>query len=76
MGAAYVHESARDIVDRRNVVGIDGVTQPEGIREERSAQQGRLPVKGCKGQYPCRLIRLSWLVSEFSEGLPMTGGHE
>ena len=34
-----LHELARDVVDRADVIGIDGVAQPEGEGEQRRAEQ-------------------------------------
>ena len=38
---AALHQLARDVVDRRDVVGIDGVAQPETVGQERRAEQHR-----------------------------------
>ena len=34
-----LHQLARDVVDRRDVVGVDRVPQAEAVGEERSSQQ-------------------------------------
>src|ERR1700692_67649 len=39
---ALLHQLARDVVDRRNVVGIDGVTKPEAVGQNRGSDQNRL----------------------------------
>ena len=41
-----LHQLARHVVDRRDVVGIDRVPQPERIRQQRRAQQQR-PRREC-----------------------------
>ena len=40
-----LHQLARDVVDRRNVVGVDRVAQAESVREERRAEQQRVGVE-------------------------------
>ena len=42
---ALLHQLARHIVDRRDVVGIDGVAKPERIGQEGGADQHRIIVK-------------------------------
>ena len=44
-----LHELARDIVDRRNVVWINGMTQPEDVSEQRRCEQRRLFMEGDEG---------------------------
>jgi hypothetical protein len=48
--AAFLHQLADHIVDRRNVVGVDGVPQPENVGEQGGPQQGRLA--GESGERP------------------------
>ena len=36
---AFLHQLAGGIVDRRNMVGVDGVAQPEAVRQERRPEQ-------------------------------------
>src|ERR1700733_6257813 len=40
---ALLHQLARDVVDRGNVVGIDGVTKPEAVGQHGGSDQNRLP---------------------------------
>ena len=42
---ALLHQLARHVVDGRDVVGIDGVAQPECVGQERGADQHRIIVK-------------------------------
>ena len=42
---ALLHQLARDIVDGRDVVGIDGVAQAECVGQECGADQHRIVVK-------------------------------
>ena len=42
---AILHQLARHVVDRRDVVGIDGVAQPERVGEKRGADQHRVIVE-------------------------------
>src|ERR1039458_10438477 len=49
---ALLHELAGDVVDGRNVVGVDGVAQAERIREEGRAQQNGIVVEGEDGPEP------------------------
>ena len=43
---ALLHQLARDVVDRRDMIGVDRVAQAEGIGEQRRAEQHRLVVQG------------------------------
>ena len=43
---ALLHELARDIIDRRDMIGVDRMPQAERIGEQRRAQQDRLIVQG------------------------------
>ncbi len=43
---ALLHLGPRDIVDCRDVVGVDGVTQPERIGEKGGADQHRIIMEG------------------------------
>ena len=38
---ALLHQLARDVVDRRDMVGVDRVAQAEGIGEQRRSEQDR-----------------------------------
>src|ERR1700739_2602084 len=40
---ALLHQLARDVVDRGNVVGIDSVTKPEAVGQHGGSDQNRLP---------------------------------
>ncbi len=42
---AFLHQLASDIVDGRNVVGVDGVAQAKAVSEERSPHQQRKMAK-------------------------------
>ena len=42
---AFLHQLARHVVDRRDVVGIDRVAQAERVGEERGADQHRVVVE-------------------------------
>src|SRR5580692_8915188 len=53
---SLLHQLARDVVDRRNVVGIDGVTKPETIGQHGGSDQNRLMREGDEGPYPGRQI--------------------
>lgn len=39
---AVLHEFSRDVVDRRDVIGIDGMPQSEGVRQQRGSEQDRV----------------------------------
>jgi len=41
--AAFVHQLAGGVVDRRDVVGIEGVPQPEGVGQHAGAHPERRP---------------------------------
>ena len=43
---ALLHQLARDVVDRGNMIRINRVAQPETVREERRAQQHRAISEG------------------------------
>ena len=43
---ALLHELARDVVDRRDMIGVDRVAQAERIGEQRRAEQDRLTAQG------------------------------
>ena len=47
---AVVHQLSRDVVDRRDVVGVDRVAQAEAVGEERRPEQDGVIVEG--GQRP------------------------
>jgi hypothetical protein len=42
---SVLHEFAHDVVDRRDMVGIEGVPQAQGVRQQRRAEQHRIAVK-------------------------------
>ena len=46
------HQLSRDVVDRRNVIRVDRVPQPEGEGEQRRADQGGAPVKDDEREDP------------------------
>ena len=48
-----VHQFPRHVVDRSNMVGINGVPQPEGVGQKSSPKQDRLVAEGQKGPGPC-----------------------
>jgi hypothetical protein len=52
----FLHQLARHIVDRRDMVGIDRMAQPQPIGEEGSAQQHRLRMEQEKRPAPGRKI--------------------
>ena len=54
---ALLHQLARDIVDRRDVVGVDRVTQTETVGEQRRAEQHRIVAQGDEGPEPDEDIR-------------------
>src|ERR1700688_2871501 len=39
---SLLHQLARDVVDRRNVVGINAVTKPEAVSQNGGSDQNRL----------------------------------
>ena len=43
---ALLHQLARHVVDRRDMVGVERVPQPERIGERRRAQQHRKIMEG------------------------------
>jgi hypothetical protein len=47
-----LHQLARHVVDGRNMIGIDGVAQPERVGEQRRRQQQRPARKREKCQPP------------------------
>ena len=50
----FLHQLARDVVDGRDVIGIDGVAQPEPVRQQRGAEQQRLIAEHQEGPEPGR----------------------
>ncbi len=54
--SALLHELARRIVDRGDMVGVDGVAQTERIGEEGRTEQDGVAVKGDEGPDPNRDI--------------------
>src|SRR6202041_804035 len=53
---ALLHQLARDVVDRGDVVGIDGVTKPEAIGQHGGSDQNRLPRERDESPDPGRQI--------------------
>ncbi len=53
---AFLHQLAHDIVDGRNVVGIDGVAQSEHISEKCGAKERRPPGEGNDRPGPHRRV--------------------
>src|SRR5580704_661698 len=53
---AILHQFPRDVVDGREMVGIDGVAEPETIGEHCSANEHRIIVKRPKRPCPGRNI--------------------
>src|SRR5215472_8031272 len=51
---AFLHQLTHDVVDCGDVVGIDGMTQPEHIGKERGAEKCRMGRKRDKGPGPDR----------------------
>jgi len=49
---AILHEPSRDVVDRGDVIGVDGMAQPERIGEQRRSQQQRMRCKEPERQAP------------------------
>lgn len=49
---AILHQLAGDIVDRRDVIGVDRVAQPQAIGEKRGAQHQAVARKDAKGPAP------------------------
>ena len=47
-----VHQLARDVVDRRNVVGVDRVAKAEPVGEQRGAEQQRIRVERAERPRP------------------------
>ena len=43
---AFLHQLARYVVDRRDVVGVEGVPQPEGIGQESRSELDGVSVEG------------------------------
>ena len=50
----FLHELAGDVVDRRDVVGVDRMAQPERVREQRRSEENRAIGKRDEGQHPAR----------------------
>jgi hypothetical protein len=50
---SILHQLARDIVDGRYVIGIDGVAQAEAICEECRSEEHWVMVEGDAGPDPC-----------------------
>jgi hypothetical protein len=50
---AFLHELAGDVVDGRDVVGIDGVAEAEGVGEEGGSEENGEVVEGGDGPEPC-----------------------
>ena len=53
---ALLHQLARHVVDRRDVVGIDRVAQPERVGQECGADQHRIIVKRDQRPQPGQYI--------------------
>jgi hypothetical protein len=51
-----LHELAGDVVDDGDVIGFDGMTQPESIRKERRAQHYGVITEGDEGPDPGQQI--------------------
>ena len=49
----FLHELARHIVDRGDVVGVESVPQPEAVGEGGRAEQHRIVVEGDDRPEPC-----------------------
>jgi len=49
---ALVHEFARDVVDRRNVIGVHGVAEAEGICQQGRPKQHRMVCEHEESQSP------------------------
>ena len=49
---AFGHQFARDIVDGRDMVGVDGVAQPQRIGQHGGCQQHRVVAEGGQGPDP------------------------
>jgi hypothetical protein len=52
-----LHELARDVVNRSNVVGVYGVAQAETVCEQSRSQKKRVMVEGHRGPYPTSAIK-------------------
>jgi hypothetical protein len=50
---AFLHQPPRHVVDRSNMVRIDGVTQSKAIGEHCRSQKDRLMHERRNGPYPC-----------------------
>ena len=64
-----LHQLARDVVDRRDVIGIDGVPQPEAPGKQGRAQQHGLVVERDERPGPGRDIRQDQRSEKAHEGL-------
>jgi hypothetical protein len=53
---AFLHQFADDVVDCGDVIGIDGVTQPEHICQQRGAEKRRMGRERDKGPGPDRRV--------------------
>ena len=53
---AFLHQLADNIVDRGDMIGIDGVAKPEHIGKQRSAEQRRMRGQRRKRPGPDRHI--------------------
>jgi hypothetical protein len=51
-----LHQFARDIIDRCDVIGIDRMPQPEAVRDERRRQQQRMAAEHGKSPGPGQQI--------------------
>ena len=54
---ALLHQFARHVVNRRDVIGIHGMTQTKRIGQERRAQQNRMVMKSNQRPNPCPGIK-------------------
>ena len=54
---AFLHQLADDIVDRRDVVGVKGVPQPEAVGQKGGREQGRPVRERQDGPYPGSHVR-------------------
>ena len=53
---ALLHELAGDVVDRRDMVGVDCMAQAERIGQQRRAKEDRPPFKAASAQSQTRIL--------------------
>ena len=54
---SFLEQLARRVVDRRDVIGVEGVTQTEGVGERSEPGEGRLAARVPREQAPAEQVQ-------------------